>query len=144
MLNVSCKKGMLAFCLVTLTFSIRAEINSPTQEPTELARAIFDTDALKSYGLDADIAEYYSMAPRFTPGYHNVTVNINGKPRTLMPVRFNENGTPCIDSEFLENAGLIKKPDEAPVRKFINTGPAQRFSPPRILKKYRSSFQLKR
>ncbi len=109
MLNVSCKKGMLAFCLVTLTFSIRAEINSPTQEPMELARAIFDTDALKSYGLDADIAEYYSMAPRFTPGYHNVTVNINGKPRTLMPVRFNENGTPCIDSEFLENAGLIKK-----------------------------------
>jgi len=75
----------------------------------ELARAIFDTDALKTNGLDTAIADYYSMAARFTPGYHNVTVNINGKKRTLMPVKFDEEGTPCIDKEFLENAGLIKQ-----------------------------------
>jgi hypothetical protein len=44
----------------------------------ELARAIFDGDALKNNGLDPAIADYYSLAPRL-PGYHNVTVNINGK-----------------------------------------------------------------
>ncbi|WP_448669741.1 fimbrial biogenesis usher protein [Enterobacter mori] len=109
MLKVSCKKGVLAFCLTALAFSIRAEINPTANEPMELARAIFDTDALKSHGLDPAIADYYSMAPRFSPGYHNVTVNINGKQRTLMPVKFDEEGTPCIDDEFLENAGLIKK-----------------------------------
>ncbi|EPF0316988.1 fimbrial biogenesis usher protein [Enterobacter chuandaensis] len=109
MLKVSCKKGMLVFCLTALAFSIRAEINPSANEPMELARAIFDTDALKSHGLDPAIAEYYSMAPRFSPGYHNVTVNINGKQRTLMPVKFDEEGTPCIDKDFLENAGLIKK-----------------------------------
>ena len=109
MLNGSCKKGMLAFCLTALAFSIRAEINPTANEPMELARAIFDTDALKTNGLDTAIADYYSMAARFTPGYHNVTVNINGKKRTLMPVKFDEEGTPCIDKEFLENAGLIKQ-----------------------------------
>lgn len=109
MLKVSCKKGVLAFCLTALAFSIRAEINPTANEPMELARAIFDTDALKSHGLDPAIADYYSMAPRFSPGYHNVTVNINGKQRTLMPVKFDEEGNPCIDDEFLENAGLIKK-----------------------------------
>lgn len=109
MLTVSCKKGMLAFCLTALAFSIRAEINPTANESMELARAIFDTDALKNQGLDPAIAEYYSMAPRFSPGYHNVTVNINGNKRTLMPVKFDEDGTPCIDDEFLENAGLIKK-----------------------------------
>lgn len=109
MLNGSCKKGMLAFCLSTLAFCIRAEIIPTSDEPMELARAIFDTDALKSQGLDPAIADYYSLAPRFTPGYHNVTVNINGKKRTLMPVKFNEEGVPCIDNAFLENAGLMKK-----------------------------------
>ncbi|HDT4049098.1 TPA: fimbrial biogenesis usher protein [Enterobacter bugandensis] len=109
MLNGSCKKGMLAFCLSTLAFCIRAEIIPTTDEPMELARAIFDTDALKNQGLDPAIADYYSLAPRFTPGYHNVTVNINGKKRTLMPVKFNEEGVPCIDNAFLENAGLKKK-----------------------------------
>lgn len=109
MLNGSCKKGMLVFCLSALAFNIRAEISSTANESMELARAIFDGDALKNNGLDPAIADYYSLAPRFTPGYHNVTVNINGKPRNIMPVKFDEEGTPCIDKEFLENAGLIKQ-----------------------------------
>ncbi|MGM3312516.1 FimD/PapC N-terminal domain-containing protein, partial [Enterobacter hormaechei subsp. steigerwaltii] len=109
MLNGSCKKGMLVFCLSVLAFNIRAEISSNANESLELARAIFDSDALKNNGLDPAIADYYSLTPRFTPGYHNVTVNINGKQRTIMPVKFDEEGTPCIDKAFLENAGLIKQ-----------------------------------
>nr|WP_286088445.1 FimD/PapC N-terminal domain-containing protein [Enterobacter bugandensis] len=135
---------MLAFCLTALAFSIRAEINPSANESVDLARAIFDTDALKNQGLDPAIADYYSVAPRFAPGYHNVTVNINGKQRTLMPVKFDEDGAPCIDNDFLENAGLLKKTDAAPVLKFINTGLARRFSLHRILKKYRLSFHRKR
>lgn len=109
MLTVSCKKGMLAFCFTALAFNSRAEINPIENEPVESDRAKFDTEALKSHGLDPAIAEYYSMAARFAPGNHNVTVNINGNQRTLMSVKFNEEGTPCINDEFLKNAGLIKK-----------------------------------
>ncbi|WP_395306577.1 fimbrial biogenesis usher protein [Enterobacter sichuanensis] len=109
MLTVSCKKGMLAFCLTALAFSIRAEINPTANEPMASDRAKFDVEALTSHGLDPAIAEYYSMAPRFTPGNHNVTVNVNGTQRILMPVKFDEEGNPCIDDEFLKNAGLIKK-----------------------------------
>lgn len=109
MLNNSCKKGMLAFCLSAIAFGIRAEI-VPTSVPTmELARAIFDTDDLRENGLDPAIADYYSVAPRFTPGVHNVTVMINGKKHSIMPVKFNDEGIPCIDSDFLDNAGLLKK-----------------------------------
>ncbi|WP_162868193.1 hypothetical protein, partial [Klebsiella pneumoniae] len=66
MLNDSCKKGMLVFCLSALAFNIRAEISSPANDSLELARAVFDTDALKNNGLDPAIADYYSLAPRFT------------------------------------------------------------------------------
>ncbi|HAS1027789.1 fimbrial biogenesis usher protein [Enterobacter cloacae] len=109
MLSYSCKTGVLAFCLSSVAFGIRAEI-MPSETPVlELARAIFDTDALKENGLDPAIAEYYAAASRFTPGYHNVTVLINGNKHGIMPVKFNEEGLPCIDSDFLDNAGLYKK-----------------------------------
>lgn len=101
--------GVLAFCLSAVALSIRAEIMPVSAPSIELARAIFDTDALKESGLDPAIAEYYAAAPRFMPGYHNVTVLINGKKRGIMPVKFNEEGIPCVDSEFLEGAGLYKK-----------------------------------
>lgn len=109
MIMSSCKTGVLVFCLSSVAFGIRAEI-LPTAAPTmELARALFDTDALKENGLDPAIADYYAVAPRFMPGYHNVTVLINGKKRGIMPVKFNDEGLPCIDSEFLDAAGLYKK-----------------------------------
>ncbi len=59
----------------------------PTAAPTmELARAFFDTQALKENGLDPAIADYYAVAPRDScPGYHNVTVLINGKSAALCP-----------------------------------------------------------
>ena len=38
MLNDSCKKGMLVFCLSALAFNIRAEISSPANDSLELAR----------------------------------------------------------------------------------------------------------
>ncbi|WP_257980590.1 FimD/PapC N-terminal domain-containing protein [Enterobacter cloacae] len=109
-MNISpCKTGALAFCLSAVAFGIRAEI-LPTAAPTmELARAFFDTQALKENGLDPAIADYYAVAPRFMPGYHNVTVLINGKKRGIMPVKFNDEGLPCIDGEFLDAAGLYKK-----------------------------------
>ena len=109
MLTNSCKKGMLAFCLSTIAFSIRAEITPAAMETMDLARAVFDTEALKSNGLDPALAEYYAQAPRFTPGFHNVTVVINGNKRAIMPVKFNDAGIPCIDKQFLDDAGLLKK-----------------------------------
>lgn len=101
-------KGLFVFCLSAIAFSIRAEIVPTSSQPIELARAIFDTDALRSDGLDPEIANYYAEAPRFTSGTHDVTVLINGKKQGVFPVKFNEEGMPCIDKAFLENAGLFK------------------------------------
>jgi outer membrane usher protein FimD/PapC len=107
-LKKAVNKGLFVFCLSAIAFSIRAEIVPTSSQPIELARAIFDTDALRSDGLDPEIANYYAEAPRFTSGTHDVTVLINGKKQGVFPVKFNEKGMPCIDKAFLENAGLFK------------------------------------
>ncbi|EOH6334156.1 fimbrial biogenesis outer membrane usher protein [Citrobacter koseri] len=109
MIRGSAKKGIIVFCLTAIAFSIRAEIMPTSTGTMELARAVFDTDALESNGLDPVIADYYSLASRFTPGIHNVTVIINGKKHSVMSVKFNEEGQPCIDKAFLESAGLVTK-----------------------------------
>ncbi|MDU5358466.1 MAG: fimbrial biogenesis usher protein [Klebsiella oxytoca] len=79
-----------------------------------LAReVVFDTDILKSRGLGTDLNHYFSAAPRFLPGIHPVSVRVNGKDRGMAAVRFSEEGTLCVDNDFLEFAGLIPVPISA-------------------------------
>ncbi|MGK4352654.1 fimbrial biogenesis outer membrane usher protein [Enterobacter sichuanensis] len=73
-----------------------------------LAREVtFDTDILKSRGLGADLNRYFAEAPRFLPGTHSVSVKVNGNDRGTAAVRFSEDGTMCVDNDFLEFAGLM-------------------------------------
>ena len=73
----------------------------------------FDTDILKSRGLGADLNHYFAEAPRFLPGTHSVSVKVNGKERGTAAVRFSEDGTMCVDNDFLEFAGLMPVPIKA-------------------------------
>lgn len=73
----------------------------------------FDTDILKSRGLGADLNRYFAEAPRFLPGTHSVSVKVNGNDRGTAAVRFSEDGTMCVDNDFLEFAGLIPVPIKA-------------------------------
>lgn len=70
----------------------------------------FDTDILKSRGLGADLNRYFAEAPRFLPGTHSVSVKVNGSDRGTAAVRFSEDGTMCVDNDFLEFAGLMPVP----------------------------------
>lgn len=70
----------------------------------------FDTDILKSRGLGADLNRYFAEAPRFLPGTHSVSVKVNGSDRGMAAVRFSEDGTMCVDNDFLEFAGLMPVP----------------------------------
>ncbi len=73
----------------------------------------FDTDILKSRGLGADLNRYFAEAPRFLPGTHSVSVKVNGSDRGTAAVRFSEDGTMCVDNDFLEFAGLMPVPIKA-------------------------------
>lgn len=73
----------------------------------------FDTDILKSRGLGADLNRYFAEAPRFLPGTHSVSVKVNGNERGTAAVRFSEDGTMCVDNDFLEFAGLMPVPIKA-------------------------------
>ncbi|MBV7558675.1 fimbrial biogenesis outer membrane usher protein [Enterobacter sp. ENT02] len=73
----------------------------------------FDTDILKSRGLGADLNRYFAEAPRFLPGTHSVSVKVNGSDRGTAAIRFSEDGTMCVDNDFLEFAGLMPVPIKA-------------------------------
>ncbi|QLO15376.1 fimbrial biogenesis usher protein [Citrobacter freundii] len=76
-----------------------------------LAREVtFDTGILQSRGLSADLNRYFSKTPRYLPGVHSVQVVVNGKGRGTAAVRFGEDGTLCIDKDFLDFAGLMPVP----------------------------------
>jgi len=73
----------------------------------------FDIGILKSRGLGADLNHYFAEAPRFLPGTHSVSVKVNGKDRGTAAVRFSEDGTMCVDNDFMEFAGLMPVPIKA-------------------------------
>lgn len=76
----------------------------------------FDTGILNSRGLSPELNRYFAKTPRFLPGEHSVEVVVNGKSRGTGAVRFDDEGTLCIDEDFLQFAGLMPVPlhaDEA-------------------------------
>ena len=87
--------AILSSLLLVITGSPRAE------------EANFDTSILASRGISTNIANYFSETSRFLPGRHSVQVEINGVDKGILSVRFGENGSLCIDDDFLSATGLI-------------------------------------
>lgn len=87
-----------------------ALLHSTTVQAREVT---FDTGILQSRGLSAELNRYFAETPRFLPGVHSVQVVINSKNRGTAAVRFGEDGTLCIDSDFLDFAGLMPVPLKA-------------------------------
>lgn len=71
---------------------------------------MFDTSIMSTRGLSADLNNYFSSVPRFLPGVHTVQVRVNDKGRGTAAVRFGEDGSLCIDNDFIEFAGLMPVP----------------------------------
>lgn len=100
------KKSQLALFVRAVIYSALPLmlLDAPSLHAREVT---FDTDILKSRGLGTDLNRYFAEAPRFLPGTHSVSVKVNGNNRGTAAVRFSEDGTMCVDNDFLEFAGLM-------------------------------------
>ncbi|KUQ81413.1 MULTISPECIES: fimbrial biogenesis outer membrane usher protein [Enterobacter cloacae complex] len=106
------KKSQLALFVRAVIYSAipLLLLDAPSVHAREVT---FDTDILKSRGLGVDLNRYFAEAPRFLPGTHSVSVKVNGNDRGTAAVRFSEDGTMCVDNDFLEFAGLMPVPIKA-------------------------------
>lgn len=68
---------------------------------------LFDPQYLQTRGIDPKVAAWFRKAPRFAPGESLVTLKINGKSKGKLLVSFDEEGEPCMNTRFLQQAGLI-------------------------------------
>ncbi|TQI81642.1 outer membrane usher protein FimD/PapC [Serratia fonticola] len=73
--------------------------------------ANFSKSRLKALGIDPSTAAYFSQGGRFSPGIHEVELQVNGKPRGLKKVTFGREGTLCADSNFF-NSAAISQPSQ--------------------------------
>jgi outer membrane usher protein FimD/PapC len=64
---------------------------------------------IQSRGLNINLNRYFARL-RFLPGTHSVQVKINGKDKGTVAARFGEDGTLCVDNDFIEFAGLMPVP----------------------------------
>lgn len=67
----------------------------------------FDSSIMKSLGINKSVADYFSDSAHFLPGQHTVSVVINGKPQGKVGVIFGKSGELCMDSELLQQSGLV-------------------------------------
>ena len=66
----------------------------------------FDTQTLKSRGLDSALSGYFADAAKFLPGRKPVNLRVNGNDLGTVTARFGEQGELCVDKDFLASAGL--------------------------------------
>ncbi|MDR6165558.1 fimbrial biogenesis usher protein [Pseudomonas fluorescens] len=69
--------------------------------------ALFDVDMLKSRGLDSKVADFFSKAPRFSPGTRRVGLRVNGNERGTVDATFNGDGQLCFNAALMDQANLI-------------------------------------
>lgn len=67
---------------------------------------LFDPQYLQTRGIDPKVADWFRKMPRFAPGESLVTLKVNGKSRGKLLVSFDEEGEPCMNSRFLQQAGI--------------------------------------
>ena len=72
----------------------------------------FDVQTLQGLGFTADLASYFSRAPRFLPGVQPVTINVNASRKYLVDATFDNDGDLCITPGLL--ASLRLKADGVP------------------------------
>lgn len=72
----------------------------------------FDVKTLAQLGYSADIAEFFN-APRFLPGVHRVTLEVNAAQRYQEEVRFDADGEPCLNAALAETLRLRPAPQAA-------------------------------
>jgi outer membrane usher protein FimD/PapC len=85
-----------------------------TSQVSDSSLAGFDTEMMKSRGIDPRIADYFMEGARFSPGMSLVTLSVNGQRKGAAMARFDDKGKLCFDGRFLRRAGLRMPGDKEP------------------------------
>lgn len=100
-------------CVATLSAVADFSVAAPQAGAGSADLAVeFDSDLLRSRGIDPALAEYFRHAPRFREGVRVVTLFVNGARRGLTEARFDGNGELCFTKGLLDRAGLRVPPLE--------------------------------
>ncbi|MCS2155562.1 fimbrial biogenesis usher protein [Scandinavium sp. H11S7] len=74
----------------------------------------FDTDILQHRGLNTGLSNHFAHEAKYLPGTHSVSLQVNGKGKGVLAVRFGAQGELCVDNDFLAAAGLQQITEPAP------------------------------
>jgi len=94
--------------LILVTRALAQDIQEPASIPVQVLR--FDSDLLLQRGLSAELADYFSRAPRFLPGEQTVDIVFNGESVGRYPVAFDHAGQPCMTDALSTALGIIVPP----------------------------------
>lgn len=99
-------KRTLLMCAVSLLCSRQGNASDFDSGPVE-----FDSETLKSLGIDPGVSGYFAHQARFMPGNIPVTLAVNGMEKGSIVARFNQDGELCFNRPLMEQAN-IRIPDD--------------------------------
>ena len=99
-------KRTLLMCAVSLFCSRQGKAAD-----IETGAIEFDTETLKSLGIDPGVSEYFAHKSRFMPGAAPVTLKVNGLEKGHFVAKIQQDGEICFDRALMEHAS-IRVPDD--------------------------------
>lgn len=94
-------KRTLLMCAMSLFYSRQG---NATEVDSSLIE--FDSETLKSLGIDPNVSGYFANKARFMPGNIAVNLKVNGIDKGNIVAHFNDDGELCFDRALMEQAGL--------------------------------------
>lgn len=76
-----------------------------------LAATTFDTETIKSLGIDPSVAKFFARKAVYLPGEYSLALQLNGKDVGSVIAHFEQDGVLCVDRKFMEQAQL-RIPDD--------------------------------
>lgn len=90
-------KNRIAFSVFLLIFSTLSSANNITN---------FDSEILKSLGIDPEVSIQLAMKPRFLAGEQIVNFYVNNEYKGREKIMINTEGEPCLNVNLLKKIGL--------------------------------------
>ena len=94
-------KITLLACALSIIISRQVQASDVSSTMLE-----FDSETLKSLGIDPAVSTYFAKESRFLPGETAVTMIVNGQNRGTVVAIFNQEGELCFNKALMEYVGM--------------------------------------